>query len=102
MVAWQIARGKKAHCIGESIIKPAALDMVRCRPMCGEEAVRKLAQISLSNNTIQRRIVDISTSISQQLLGSIKLGGSFSLQLDESTDRPTGDQVYIDNLLFDF
>ena len=40
VVAWHIARAKKPHSIGEKLIKPAAIDMVRI--MCGDDVAKKL------------------------------------------------------------
>ena len=44
--------------------------------------------MSLSNNTVQRRIADMSTNIKEQVVKEIRSApfGLFSIQLDESTD----------------
>lgn len=42
-VAWRIAKQKKPHTIGEDLIKPAAIDMVRI--ISGDEIVKKVQQI---------------------------------------------------------
>lgn len=39
-VAWKIARSKKAHNIGEELIKPAAIAMVKT--VCGDDNAQKL------------------------------------------------------------
>lgn len=63
---WRNKYINKPHTIGENIILPAAIDM--CAELLGIEATNKLKIIPGSNNTAQRRIVDISENIKQQLL----------------------------------
>ena len=84
LVAWRIARAKKAHTIGEELVKPAALDMVRT--IYGNEFAKKINHIPLSNDTVKNRIHSMSCDIKDQVITAIKKGGQFSLQLDESTD----------------
>ena len=92
VVAWHIARSKKAHAIGENLVKPAAIDMVRI--MCGDEA-KKLDIVPLSNDTVRRCIASISANIKEQLISSIKKGREFSLQIDESTDISDDAQLLV-------
>ncbi|CAM4588713.1 unnamed protein product [Lepidochelys olivacea] len=54
--------------------------------MLGEPAAKKVAQVPLSNDTIAQRIHDLAHDMEDQLIGQIKLGKYFSLQLDECTD----------------
>ncbi len=53
-VALKIAKQKKPHTIGETLIKPCTLKMVK--RVLGDASERKLQQISLSNDTVKRRI----------------------------------------------
>ncbi|XP_042209700.1 zinc finger BED domain-containing protein 5-like [Homarus americanus] len=53
-VSLEIAKQKKPHTIGETLIKPCALKMVK--RVLGEASERKIQQISLSNDTVKRRI----------------------------------------------
>ena len=45
-----------------------------------------MQQVSLSNNTLQRRISKMSMDVKEQVLDEIKDSPLFSFQLDESTD----------------
>ena len=49
---------------------------------------KKLRQISLSKNTVQRRISDLADDIKQQVISNIKNAQFciFSIQFDKSTD----------------
>ena len=85
-VALQIAKQKKPHTIAESLVKPCAIKMVE--RVLGKQSSKKLEALSLSDNTIQRRITEMADDISSQLISKLKssLHGMFSIQLDESTD----------------
>ena len=48
--AYQIAKLKKPHMVGEELIKPCILRMADI--VLGKEAVKKLQQVSLSNDVI--------------------------------------------------
>lgn len=84
-VAYRIARCKKPHTIAEDLIKPCAEKMVEL--LIGPAEKKKIQQISLSNNTIRRRIDDMAVNVCQQVCSEIKQSKiQASLQLDESTD----------------
>ena len=83
-VAKLIARQKKPHTIGETLIKPACLEMVRV--MLGPNEVKEMSKISLSADTIKRRIADMSSDVLETLITKLKTAKKFSLQIDESTD----------------
>lgn len=55
LVSLRIAKCGKPHTIGEELILPAAKDMVTC--MLGVPSAKQLDMISLSNDTVRRRIV---------------------------------------------
>ncbi|GFU03693.1 protein ZBED8 [Nephila pilipes] len=84
-VAYRIEKSKKPHTIGETLIKPYALEIVEL--VCGLEQRKKLEAIPLSNDVIQSRIVEISCNILKQIINELKASPfPFSMQLDETTD----------------
>uniref|UniRef100_UPI00358F67E6 SCAN domain-containing protein 3-like n=1 Tax=Myxine glutinosa TaxID=7769 RepID=UPI00358F67E6 len=61
----------------------------------GEASVKKMQQVSLSNNTLQRRISHMSMDVKEQVLDEIKDSPLFSFQLDESTDVHSCSQLLV-------
>ena len=53
-ISMLIAKSKKSHNIGETLIKPSILCAAQL--ILGKDSANKLSQISLSNDTVQRRI----------------------------------------------
>ena len=82
-----IAKQCKSYTIGD-FIKPCPSEMARS--VLGEESKMKLQQISLSNDTVQLRIPDLSDNIKEQVIEEIKNSqlALFSIQLDKTTDVP--------------
>ena len=74
----------EAHTIAESLIKPVMTEVASC--VLDEKSVEKLKSVSLSNNTVARRIDDIASNIETQLISTIRDCDAYALQLDESTD----------------
>ena len=95
LVTLKIAKAKKPHTIAEELLLPATKDIVRV--MLGAEYVNKVNTISLSNNTISRRIHDMSADIMEQVIQEMKSAplGIFSIQLDESTDMANSSQLLV-------
>ena len=56
-----MAKNKKPHTIAEELIMPAVKVLVKY--VIGNETVSKLNSVSVSNNTIQRRVTEMSTDI---------------------------------------
>uniref|UniRef100_K7G9A2 DUF4371 domain-containing protein n=1 Tax=Pelodiscus sinensis TaxID=13735 RepID=K7G9A2_PELSI len=83
IVAYKVAQAKKPHTVVDQLVLPCAKEMVRL--VLGEEAARKLNDISVSN-TVLRRIYEISQNISEQVVDEIKKSPLFAIQLDESTN----------------
>jgi hypothetical protein len=82
-VAYKVAKCKKPHTIAEQLILPATKDIVET--LFGESYAKQLDNIPLSNDTICRRISDISADIQEQLESQL-IGKLFAIQLDEATD----------------
>ena len=63
----------------------------------GEESKIKLQQISLSNDIVQRKIVELSDNIKEQIIAEIKNSQFvlFSIQLDETTDVVSCSQLLV-------
>ena len=83
-VAKLIAQQKNPHTIGEKLLIPACLEIVRL--MLGKKEVEEIKKVSLSAETIKRRIDDMSGDILEILINKLKTSGYFSLQVDETTD----------------
>ena len=87
------AKPKKPHTIGEELVLPCTKDTVRLK--IGANAVKKLSSLSISDNTVQRRIQEMSEDIKNQVVEQIKQSPIFVLQLDESTDVSSCAQLMI-------
>ena len=86
-VSLLIAKHGQPHTIGEKIVLPAAKLMVNT--VLGEKYSKQLGAISLSDNTVKRRIEEMATNVRDTLLERVKTGECYALQLDESTDIST-------------
>ena len=56
--------------MAEELIKPCAEKMVEI--IFGSEAKKKIQEVSLSNDTIPRRIDDMASNVCQQVCSKIK------------------------------
>lgn len=77
-----IAKSGKPHTIGEELILPAVSEVLRT--VLHKPASDIIKKIPLSNNTVQRRIDEMSEDVERSLTDYLKTS-EFSLQLDEST-----------------
>ena len=85
MMAFRIARNKKAFTIAKkNFVLSSAIDTGINREIIGKAAAPKLQLVSLSNDTITRRIVEISNEIECQLLERVKSSLYYFNQWDES------------------
>lgn len=91
VVAELIAKKMKSHTTAESIILPACCEIVKI--MFGEDSEKEIRKIPLSDNTISRRIEDMSKDVEDQVIEKLKTVDFFALQLDESTDITGKPQV---------
>ena len=93
-VALLIAKTKKAHTIGETLVKPCALVMANL--VCGPEEAKKLSSVPLCYNTIKRRIDDLSKDVVAQVTQELRESRClFSLQLDKSTNVASCSQLLV-------
>ena len=83
-IATLIAKNKKSHNIGESLVKPTII--VAAELVLGKDKANMLSQIALSNDTVKGRIDDLSQDIKDQILDQIKESPFFAIQCDEMTD----------------
>ena len=84
LVAQIIAKNKEPHMVAETTIKESCCAIVRT--MFGPEFELEVRKIPLADNTIGRRIQDMSEDIKLQMKDIFQDDKIFSLQLDESTD----------------
>ena len=84
LVAEIIAKNSRPHTEAESIIFPACSAIVKT--MLGDKAKEEIKKIPLSNNTICRRICDMSADIENTVITSVNKSKIFAMQVDESTD----------------
>lgn len=91
VVAELIAKKMKSYTTAENTILPACCEIVKI--MFGEEYEKEVKKIPLSNNTIKRRIEEMSKDIETQVNEKLKVADLFALQVDESTDITGKSQV---------
>ena len=60
-----IALQTKSHTLAKSIILPACKNSKKA--ILGDKTKQEISKIPLSNNTIQRRIVDLSVNIEESV-----------------------------------
>ena len=93
LVSLRIAKTAQPHTIAERLILPAAKDLVE--NLIGEAQARKLDQVSVSNNTVSRRIQDMADYSKSQLVRRMAESPFFAIQLDESTDVTNFPQLLV-------
>ena len=69
-IALIVAKNKKPHTIAEELIMPAAKVLVKY--VINDEPVSNLNSVSLSNNTIQWGITEMSTDVNEQVITEVK------------------------------
>jgi len=66
LISLQIAKCKKTYSIGEELIKPSLI--AACNEVLGQSAASKMKDIPLLNDTIERRISDMTEDTETQLI----------------------------------
>lgn len=79
-----IAKNQKPHTVGETLVKPCLLKAAEI--VLGPQEKKRLSNISLSDNTVKRRIDDMGADLQNQVVEGIKSSPWFAVQCDESTD----------------
>ena len=93
-VSLLVDQNMKSHTIAESLVLPAAKTLVR--NLIGDEVAAKLDNVSLSNDTVKRRIQEMSGDIADQVMVGVKDSKfGFAIQLDESTDVAKYSQLLV-------
>nr|CAI5843314.1 unnamed protein product [Callosobruchus analis] len=84
LVALRIAKSKKPYSVAEDLLKPCLIDV--CCEVLGQSAADKMKTLPLSNDTIGRRICELSDDVESQLLQDIRKSKWFAVLMDESID----------------
>lgn len=92
-IAHMIARAKKPHNIGETLIKPCMLKAASL--VLGEMSSKKLAKVSLSDSTMKTRIDELAEDIEFQVLEKVRASPFFAIQCDETTDVANMSQLMV-------
>lgn len=79
-----VAKRMQPHTIAEDVILPACKEIVKS--MLGDNAEKEISLVPLSNDTVSRRISDMSSDIQYHVREKLSDSRLFALQLDESTD----------------
>ena len=87
-IAQILVKQKKPHSDAEMVVSPALISAAET--MLGSETAEKFKRISLSRQTITRRIEDMSVDNEKQLSNRFSTSSEmyklWALQIDESTD----------------
>ena len=91
--SYLIAKSTKPFSVGENLVLPAAVKMSEIvhEKKYGDE----ICKIPLSNDTVARRITEISDNQLQQLIIRLKKSPKFAIQLDEMTDVSKNAQLLL-------
>jgi hypothetical protein len=63
-ISLRIAKSKKPHTIAENLVLPSIIDTIKI--FFGEEKIKEIEKIPLSDNTIKRRIDDMGIDVENQ------------------------------------
>ena len=76
-VAYLIAKQGKPHIIGETLVKPGAMQLAKIK--LGKEVGNKLSLVPLSNDVVKSRINDISEDILSQIRRLAQQSSAYNL-----------------------
>lgn len=74
----------KSHTSAESLAMPTCCEIAKI--MFGAEFETQVKKIPMSNNTISRRIKEMSEDVEVEIVDKLKLVDMFASQIDESPD----------------
>jgi hypothetical protein len=80
IVSLHIAKSEKTNSVGETLILPAAKDIVKT--MFCEKLSKYIDIIPLSDDTVTRRINDMAKNTESELINRIKGSSFYFLQID--------------------
>ncbi|KAJ4447800.1 hypothetical protein ANN_09808 [Periplaneta americana] len=83
IVSYRMAQAGESHKIAKKLIKPCAIDMVKC--MINEKEAKQLSFMPLSNDTVARRSQDMAAYVKEELNRRLR-SCQFALEIDESSD----------------
>ena len=91
-VSLELAKAKKPFTEG-SLVKKCAMEMAKA--FGDAKMAEKFESVPLSNQTVQRRVIDMGEQVEKSLIRLVKESMHFSLCLDESTDQSDVSQLLI-------
>jgi hypothetical protein len=83
-VSYQVARAGKANIIADILVKQCIMDVIETST--GEKFSNFIKTVPFSNDTLSRRIHEISTETDSEVTERIKSSQCSTLQLDETTE----------------
>ncbi|XP_068247904.1 protein FAM200B-like [Palaemon carinicauda] len=92
LVAEKTGKHMKPHSVSESYFLPTCFAVVKT--LFGNEAEKEVRKIPLSDDTIGRRIMDMSSDI-EKTVSELRKDEMFALQVDESTDIGGNSQLLV-------
>jgi hypothetical protein len=78
------AKCKTPHTFVQELVVLSAIETASI--MFDERIVSQIKAVPCSDNSVQRRTVQMATDVTDQVVEKIMLAKQFALQLDESTD----------------
>ncbi|CAM2114434.1 unnamed protein product [Caretta caretta] len=88
-----IAKAKKAHIIGETLVKPCLLKAADI--VLGAKSKKEILEILLSDNSVKSCIDDMAKNLKLQVVEAVKASPFFTIQCDDTTDVAQCCQLFI-------